>query len=65
MFRRRSNAGKENSTKALDEAQASLLRVKERHDEVVRVSTALRELRERNHFADKLIVIMGGRNAAG
>lgn len=48
------------SKKALEEAKQSLRAVRSRAPEVREVATALKEIRERNHFADKLIAIMGG-----
>lgn len=48
------------SKKALEDAKQSLHIVKSRAPEVREVATALKEMRERNHFADKLIAIMGG-----
>lgn len=45
---------------AVEEARKDLERTKERTRDVTEVSTALRELREKNHFAEQLASIMGG-----
>ena len=45
---------------ALIDAKKSLRRTKSRAREVTEVSTALRLLRERNHFIEKLGIIMEG-----
>ena len=42
------------SEKALREAQKNLRQVQRRGKEVTRVADALRELRERNHFAEQM-----------
>lgn len=48
------------SKKALESATANLHKTRERGDEVREVSTALRVMRERNHFREQLEAIMGG-----
>lgn len=64
MFRlnRKRTVTKTSSEAALGEARVELDRIKGRHVEVTQVTTALRDLRERNHFAEQLMVIMGGPN---
>lgn len=61
-FRRRKQATHD-AQKALDEAREKLKEVKKRGKEVSAVSNALREIRERNHFAEQMeeiIVRYGG-----
>lgn len=48
------------STQAIEEADAALKKTELRSASVNEVSQALRSLRERNHFAEKLESIMGG-----
>lgn len=50
----------EHSTEALAEATEQLRIVKARSPEVQAISTALRAMRERNHFAETLQVIIEG-----
>ena len=50
----------EESKKALSEAQDNLLRIQKRTSEVRRVTTAQKNLLERNQFVERLGVIMGG-----
>jgi len=50
-------AGHEASKAALADAQENLVRVNMRTPEVQRVALALRTMRERNHFAEKLSFI--------
>lgn len=45
---------------ALKTAEESLKKTKERSTDVTEVTEALRNLRERNHFAERLEFIMGG-----
>ena len=52
-FRRRSEASKE-AEEALKDAQENLEEVKKRGPEVTEVAKALRDIRERNHFAEQL-----------
>lgn len=58
--RRKSEADLE-AEKAIANAQKKLKEVQGRNDEVHKVSGALRTLRERNHFAEHLRIIMQGR----
>lgn len=57
-FRKKSEP--EKSTEALKEATEQLRIVKARNPEVQAISTALRVMRERNHFAETLQVIIEG-----
>lgn len=61
-FRRRKKKGEteDKSTAALHDAQENLERIMERHTEVREVSTSLRWMRERNHFAETLQIIIEG-----
>lgn len=65
MFRRPDNPGRELSRVALKDAVMNLRKVQARHSEVQEVSTALREMRERNHFAESLMTLMGGTHNEG
>lgn len=47
---------------ALEQAAITLDAIKDRSHEVTQISAALRILRERNHFAEQMGVIMGGSN---
>lgn len=58
---RRKNPGMKESQQAILDAAQSLREVRSRDDEVHQVSGALRTIRERNHFAENLRVIMEGR----
>lgn len=49
---------------ALEEAEENLKDIQTRNDEVKDVSSALREIRERNHFAEQMIVLMSGKGTA-
>lgn len=62
MFLGNRSKDKEVSGKALEDARENLRRVEDRHDEVREVATALRAIREKNHFAEQLMIIMGGLN---
>lgn len=63
-LRRRKKAVDPESTKALAEASESLRRVQERTLDVLVVTSSLRDIRERNHFAAKFEAILEGvRNA--
>lgn len=57
-FRRRK--ADHESVKALREAEDNLRKTKARSPEVREVASALRLMRERNHFAETLQVIMEG-----
>jgi len=61
-FRRQKNSEQpvDKAQAALDDANANLKRTQERSPEVHEVSKALRIMRERNHFAEQLRVIMEG-----
>lgn len=58
--KRRKDSNTEKSKKALQSAQNNLTRVTDRHPEVLEVSSSLRGIRERNHFAEHLTRIMEG-----
>lgn len=60
LFRKRESPQESESIKALAEARENLQRTKERNDEVMEVACAMRMLRERNHFAERLKGIMEG-----
>lgn len=53
LFRRHKQAT-EDAQKALDEAREKLQEVRERGHEVSKVSRALKEIGERNHFAEQM-----------
>lgn len=53
LFRRRREDTQE-AQRAVEEATKKLHEVKKRGKEVSAVSKALREIRERNHFADQM-----------
>lgn len=59
LFRRRKQATQD-AQKALDEAREKLKEVRERGKEVSAISSALREIRERNHFAEQMEEIIAG-----
>lgn len=61
-FRRgkRMKNGVKESYQAVLDANKMLERVEARSSEVHKVSRALKDMRERNHFAEKLRVIMEG-----
>lgn len=55
FLRRRLNKTRsEEADEALKDAQANLKRVKRRGGEVTRLAESLREIRERNHFAEQM-----------
>lgn len=56
-FRRRSKTDVE-SEKALEDAKKNLRKVRSRSSEVSRVANALKDIRERNHFAEQMEVII-------
>ena len=60
FLRRKDTDTSKESLQALASAKKSLRKTKARSKEVSEVSTALRTLRERNHFMEKLGVIMEG-----
>lgn len=53
-FRRRRESKSGEATKALEDAKKNLREVKERGTEVTEVAEALKEIRQRNHFAEAL-----------
>ena len=53
-FRRRGSAAEEESQKALENAEIHHSRIKSRGQEVTQIAEALKELRQRNHFAEEL-----------
>lgn len=55
---RRNRSTTEDAKKALDEARRNVKRVKQRSEEVSEVAGALKNIRERNHFADQLLELM-------
>jgi len=59
IFRKRKR-GLVESEEALRDANINLRRVRSRDKEVREVAGALREIRERNHFAEQLQEILGG-----
>lgn len=59
-WRKRKN-GTVKSQQAVLDAQQSLRQVKAREPEVRAVSRTLKDIRERNHFAEQLQAILGGR----
>jgi hypothetical protein len=58
FFPRRDKQKAKDSQQAILDATKSLREVRERDDEVHQISGALRTIRERNHFAEQLQVIM-------
>lgn len=58
LFRRREPDTE--SVQALEDAQENLRRAKARNREAREVARNLRIIRERNHFAETLLVIMEG-----
>lgn len=52
LFRRRK--GNADAQKALDDARKNLYKVQKRGSEVSRISNALKEIGERNHFAEQM-----------
>lgn len=59
-FRRRAKHDKGLAEAALTNAKSTLRDIRNRTPEIQAVSGSLRELRERNHFAERLIYIMKG-----
>ena len=59
-FRRPERRQDKESTEALRDAHKNLEKAKARTTEVHEVANALKGLRERNHFAERLLIIMGG-----
>lgn len=59
-FRKKNAAGIKQSQQAILDAAESLRDVKSRDAEVHQISGALKTIRERNHFAENLRMIMEG-----
>jgi hypothetical protein len=59
-FRRRDKRSNEESRKAILESTQKLREVRERDPEVHAVAQTLKSIRERNHFAEQLRIIMEG-----
>lgn len=57
-FRKRDKQEIKQSQQAILDATKSLREVTERDEEIHQISGALRSIRERNHFAEQLQVIM-------
>lgn len=57
-LRRKSILGRVLSQKALEDAEHNLSEVKKRSREVSQISNALKDIRERNHFAEQLEAII-------
>lgn len=57
-FRKRVTNNMKESQQAILNATSTLRRTQERGPEVSRVSKTLKDIRERNHFAEQLQVIM-------
>lgn len=62
MIRKRNRKAESESHEALKEATEVLAQTKARSPEVHKVAQALRVLREKNHFTEKLEAIMEGRS---
>ena len=60
-FRRRKREEIVKAEQAILDATQTLREVRGRDPEVHQISGALRSIREQNHFADHLRIIMGGR----
>lgn len=60
-FRKKATRNMKESQQAILDATNTLRRVQERDPEVHAISKTLKDIRERNHFAEQLRVIMGGR----
>jgi len=60
-WRKPKKNGNIRSQQAVLDATQSLERVQSRESEVRAVSKALKDIRERNHFAEQLQILMGGR----
>lgn len=58
FFRKRKNYLE--SKQAVEDSADQLRKAKETGPEVQRVSGELKAIRKKNHFADQLLVIMGG-----
>lgn len=62
MWFRRQNKNSVESEAALEDAKKNLRKVQNRGCEVSSVANALKEMREKNHFAEALEAIMGGQH---
>ena len=58
FFPKRDKKRLKDSQQAILDATQSLREVREQEDEIHKISGALRNIREQNHFADQLRVIM-------
>lgn len=58
LWRNKSREGEARADKALRDATRNLHDIKERSAEVTQVANALRDFRERNHFAEGLEAII-------
>lgn len=58
FFRKRKNCVE--SKKAVEDSAKNLRKAQETEPEVHLVSEKLKEIRRKNHFAEQLMVIMGG-----
>lgn len=58
FLRKRQSRLTEEATDALRDAEKNLREVQKRNPEVLKISKSLRELRERNHFAENLQAII-------
>lgn len=59
MWFRRASSGGEDSEKALADANKNLQEIQRRGPEVTEVSRSLKEIHDRNHFAEALELIIG------
>lgn len=60
-FRRKATKNMKESQQAILDATKILRQTRERGPEVSRVAQTLHDIRERNHFAEQLQSILGGR----
>jgi hypothetical protein len=60
-FRKKATVNMKESQKAILAATQNLRQTRERGPEVSRVAQTLQDIRERNHFAEQLHSILGGR----
>lgn len=60
-FRKNKDASNGESRKALEDAKENLKDVKSRNEEVKEVVKSFRVMKERDHFAEQLEIIIGGR----
>lgn len=57
-FRKSRSEPKDESVEALEEAKEHLMGVANRSDEVYSLAASLRNMREKNHFAEQVVEIM-------